>query len=154
HDTSKSSGNESFVSAVNIGEREILFEHRNVIFSAQLNDIAAGDAAKAIIPAAGPHFPFANNEEMCAVTGGDKPVRVKHQRFVCACLSRLNTSSYAIQFTMRVKFGVLHCRIAAPDMHGEKADAILHSAWQGFLIFRDDDYGRGRDHHARVLIWR
>ena len=53
---------------------------------------------------------------------------------------------------MRIQLLVLHGGVAAPDMHGEQANAVLDRGGQRLLPFGNDDDGRGGDDDARVLI--
>ena len=91
---------------------------------------------------------------MGAVAGRDKTLGIEHQRFVRAGLGRLDACGDAIELAVRIELLVLHRRVAAPDMDGEQADAILDRAWQSLLIFRDDHDRRRGYHHPRVLIRR
>ena len=108
-------------------------------------NVAAGDAAEAVVAGRGPHLALAHDEEMRRVAGRDEAVRIEHQRFVGAGLGRLDAGGDAVELGMRVELRVLHVRIAAAHMHGEQREAALDGLRQRRLVFGDDDDGRRAD---------
>ena len=75
---------------------EILLENRNTGIAAKLDDDAARDASETVIAGRGPDFALPNDEEVRGVAGGNKSVRIKHQRFVGAGLCGLYAGGDAI----------------------------------------------------------
>jgi len=96
-DPREGTGHKRFIGAMNLGRREVLFEHRNVILAADADDIAAGDPREAIITARRPHLALADDEEMGRIARRNKPMRVEHQRLVGARLRRLDARGDAVE---------------------------------------------------------
>ena len=148
-DAGEGAGDERFVGAIDVGQREVLFERRDARIPSDFQNHPARDPAEAIFAARRPHLALADDEEVGRIAGGDEAVRVEHQRFVGARLRRLDRGEDAVQLRVRVDLLVLHRRVAAADMDREQFQPALVDALGRLLVFGDDDDGRAADTTTR-----
>ena len=128
----KGAGDEGFVGAIDIVEREVALEDRNAVVAAQADHVAAGDARNAVTARRRPHFAAPDDEEMRRVAGRDEAMRVEHQPFVGAGIVGLDAGGDAVELRMRVELLVLHVGVAAADIHGDELQAA--ASFSGFGV--------------------
>src|SRR5262245_29262581 len=58
-------GDKGFIRSVHVIKRERLLEHRNTVFAAKADDIAACDPRDAVFTCRGPHFGTTHDKKMC-----------------------------------------------------------------------------------------
>ena len=87
-----------FDRAIDVEQREVLFEDLYSFTPRGAQGRAPGDAAQAIPACRGPQLALANDEEMGRIACGDKAPVIEHQRLVGPRLHRLNAGEDAIEF--------------------------------------------------------
>ena len=113
------------------------------MLGAQLDDVATGDPAEAVVAGGSPDCAIFDDEEVGGVAGGDEAVRIEHEGLVNAGVGGLDAGHDAVQLRVGVELRILTVRITPPHVHGEEPHAVLEGLRPGRLVFGDDDDGRG-----------
>ncbi len=117
---------------------------------AKADNVAARNTTEAVVPAGCPDFAAPDDKKVCRVTGGNEPLRIEHQSLVRSSLGRLNTGLDAIQLGVGIELLVLLVGAGPSEGGSEQRDASIID--RRFLVLGDNNDGRRRDRHTRVLV--